>query len=161
MLDPLLVVLLAVARAVGISLIVLAIVLAPFLLVVVAKARRRRLRRTASTVVQRIRGGWDEFADAVIDHGYDAPPAATRSELAAVAGGLPSRVLAAVADRAVFAPESADEVDADRVWDAVADLRASLDLGLTRRQRLRALISLRSLGVYSVRSLLRRERRGR
>jgi transglutaminase-like putative cysteine protease len=160
-LDPLLVVLLAVARAVGISLIVLAIVLAPFLLVVVAKARRRRLRRTASTVVQRIRGGWDEFADAVIDHGYDAPPAATRSELAAVAGGLPSRVLAAVADRAVFAPESAEEVDADRVWDAVADLRASLDLGLTRRQRLRALISLRSLGAYSVRSLLRRERRER
>jgi len=160
-LDPLLVVLLAVARAVGISLIVLAIVLAPFLLIVVAKARRRRLRRTASTVVQRIRGGWDEFADTVIDHGYDAPPAATRSELAAVAGGLPSRVLAAVADRAVFAPESAEEVDADRVWDAVADLRASLDLGLTRRQRLRALISLRSLGAYSVRSLLRRERRGR
>lgn len=160
-LDPVLAALLAVARAVGIGLLVLAVLLAPFVVVVLAKARRRRLRRTAPDVVQRISGGWDEFADAVLDHGYTPPPAATRSELAAVAGGLPSRVLAAVADRAVFAPEQADPADAERVWDAVADLRASLDLGLTRRQRLRALVSLRSLGAYSVRSLFRREGRER
>ena len=160
-LDPVLAAILAVARAIGIGLLVVAVLLAPFLLIVAAKLRRRRLRRTAPTVVERIRGGWDEFADAVIDHGYEPPPAATRSELAAVAGGLPSRVLAAVADRAVFAPEQADPSDADRVWDAVGDLRASLDLGLTRRQRLRALVSLRSLGAYSVRSLLGREGRDR
>lgn len=160
-LDPWLVVLLAVARVLGIGILVLAVVLAPFVLIVAAKARRRRLRRSAPDVVQRISGGWDEFADSVIDHGYPAPPAATRSELAAVAGGLPSRVLAAVADRAVFAPEQANPADADRVWEAVADLRASLDLGLTRRQRLRALVSLRSLGAYSVRSLFRREGWGR
>lgn len=160
-LDPVLAALLAVARVVGIGALVIALALAPFLLVIAAKARRRRLRRTAPSVVQRIRGGWDEFADAVLDHGHQPPPAATRSELAAVAGGLPSRVLAAVADRAVFAPEQADPADADRVWDAVRDLRASLDLGLTRRQRLRALISLRSLGAYSVRSLFRREERVR
>ena len=159
--DPVLAALLAVARVVGVGALVVAVVLAPFLLIVAAKVRRRRLRRTAPDVVQRISGGWDEFADAVIDHGYAAPPAATRSELAAVAGGLPSRVLAAVADRAVFAPERADPADADRVWDAVGDLRASLDLGLTRRQRLRALVSLRSLGAYSVRSLFRREGRHR
>jgi hypothetical protein len=160
-LDPVLAALLAIARVAGIGLLVVAVVLAPFLFVVAAKARRRRLRRTAPDVVQRISGGWDEFADAVLDHGYATPPAATRSELAAVAGGLPSRVLAAVADRAVFAPERADPADADRVWDAVGDLRASLDLGLTRRQRLRALVSLRSLGAYSVRSLFRREGRER
>ncbi len=160
-LDPVLAALLAVARVAGIGLLVLAVLLAPFLLVVAAKARRRRLRRTAPDVVQRISGGWDEFADSVIDHGFATPPAATRSELAAVAGGLPSRVLAAVADRAVFAPERADPADADRVWDAVGDLRASLDLGLTRRRRLRALLSLRSLGAYSVRSLFRRGGRQR
>jgi transglutaminase-like putative cysteine protease len=158
-LDPLLVALLAIARTVGIGLLVVAVALAPFLFVIAAKARRRRLRRTSPTVVQRISGGWDEFADAVVDHGYEPPPAATRSELAAVAGGLPSRVLAAVADRAVFAPEQAAPADADRVWAAVGELRASLALGLTRRQRLRALVSLRSLGAYSVRSLFRREER--
>jgi hypothetical protein len=73
-----------------------------------------------------------------------------------VVGTLPSRVLAAVADRAVFAPDDADPADADRVWDAVGELRASLDQGLTRRQRLMALVSLRSLGGYSVRGLFRR-----
>jgi transglutaminase-like putative cysteine protease len=156
-LDPLLAALLAVAQALGIGLLVVGVLLAPFLLIVAAKVRRRRLRQAAPDVVQRISGGWDEFADSVLDHGYTAPPAATRSELAAVAGGLPSRVLAAVADRAVFAPEQADPADADRVWDAVADLRASLELGLTRWQRIRALVSLRSLGAYSVRSLFRRE----
>lgn len=160
-LDPFLAALIAVARVAGVTLLVVAAVLAPFLFVVAAKAHRRRLRRAAPDVVQRIRGGWDEFADAVVDHGYPAPPAATRSELAAVAGGLPSRVLAAVADRAVFAPERADPADADRVWGAVADLRASLDAGLTRRQRLRAVVSLRSFGAYSVRNLFRRGGRTR
>ena len=160
-LDPVIAALLAAARMIGIGLLVLAILLAPFALIVAAKTRRRRLRRTAPDVVQRISGGWDEFTDAVLDHGFIAPPAATRSELATVAGGLPARVLAAVADRAVFAPEQADPADADRVWDAVGDLRTSLDLGLTRRQRLRALVSLRSLGAYSVRSLFRREGRVR
>lgn len=155
-LDPLLAALLAVARAVGIGLLVVLVLLAPFLVVIAAKAHRRRVRRTAPSVVQRIRGGWDEFADAVVDHGYEPPPAATRSEVAEVAGGLPARVLAAVADRAVFAPEAADPADADRVWDAVADLRDVLGVGLTRWQRLKARVSLRSLGAYSVRSLWRR-----
>lgn len=156
-LDPFLAVLLAVGQALGVAILVVAILLTPFLLIVAAKARRRRLRRDAPDVVQRIRGGWDEFADTVVDHGYAAPPAATRSELASVAGGLPARVLAAVTDRAVFAPERADPADADRAWDAVGDLRASLQLGMTRWQRIKALISLRSLGAYSVRSLFRRE----
>lgn len=160
-LDPVLAALLGLARVVGVSLLGVGLVLAPFLLVIAAKARRRRLRRGAGDVVARIRGGWDEYADAVVDHGYPVPPAGTRSELAAVAGGLPARVLAAVTDRAVFAPERAAPADADRVWDAVRELRASLDLGLTRRQRLRALVSLRSLGAYSVRSLFRRGGRTR
>lgn len=160
-LDPLLAALLAAARVLGIGLLIVAVLLAPFALIVAAKVRRRRLRRSAPDTVQRISGGWDEFADSVVDHGYTAPPAATRSELAAVAGGLPSRVLAAVADRAVFAPEHADPTDAERVWDAVGDLRVALDLGLTRWQRVRALVSLRSLGAYSVRSLFRRPGRER
>lgn len=155
-LDPILAALLAVARVVGVGALVIAVLLAPFLLIVAAKARRRRLRRTAPGVVERIRGGWDEYADALVDHGYATPPAATRSEVAAVAGGLPARVLAAVADRAVFAPERADPADADRVWGAVGDLRAALDAGLSRGRRLRALVSLRSLGAASVRGLLRR-----
>jgi len=155
-LDPALVVLLQVLRIGGTVLLIMLVMAAPFLLIIAAKLRRRGIRRRADSALQRIRGGWDEFADAVVDHGLQPPPAATRSEVAGVVGTLPSRVLAAVADRAVFAPGDADPEDADRVWDAVGELRASLDQGLNRRQRLLALVSLRSLGGYSVRGLLRR-----
>ncbi|GMA93655.1 hypothetical protein GCM10025881_04790 [Pseudolysinimonas kribbensis] len=147
--------LLQVLRIGGWALAIVAVLLAPFALVVVAKVRRRRARRTARTPLERIRGGWDEFADAVVDHGYDPPPASTRSEVAGVVGVLPAGVLAAVADRAVFAPDESDEREADRVWDAVAELRASLDDGLTRRRRLWALVSVRSFARYHVRDLLR------
>jgi hypothetical protein len=75
--------------------------------------------------------------------------------LAAVVGTLPSRVLAAVADRAVFSPGSPQPGDADHVWDAVGELRAVLDGNVNRRQRVKALVSLRSLGGYSVRNLLK------
>jgi hypothetical protein len=155
-LDPVLVVILQVLKISGIVLLVLLILAAPFLLIIAAKLRRRRIRHRAASALQRIRGGWDEFEDAVVDHGLQPPPAATRSEVAGVVGTLPSRVLAAVADRAVFAPDEVDPVDADRVWEAVAELRASLDAPLTRRQRIGALISLRSLGGYSGRGLFRR-----
>jgi hypothetical protein len=139
-------------------LLVILLALSPFLLVVGAKARRRYLRRSADTTLARIRGGWDEFSDLVVDHGLAPPPAATRAEFAAAVGTLPSRVLAAVVDRAVFAPDAPSEADAERVWVAVGELRHSLDAGRTRRERLRSLISVRSLGGGAVRELLHRPR---
>jgi hypothetical protein len=155
-----LLVLLQVLRIAAWVLAALAILLAPFIVVIAAKARRRRLRRNASTPLDRIRGGWDEFADAALDHGFETPSSATRSEVAGTVGLLPARVLAAVTDRAVFAPGEADRREADRVWDAVGELRASLDDGLTRRRRLRALVSVRSFGRYHVPHLLRRRGAG-
>jgi len=155
-----LLVLLQVLRIAAWVLAILAILVAPFIVVIAAKARRRRRRRTAATPLDRIRGGWDEFADTAVDHGFEAPPSATRSEVAGTVGLLPARVLAAVADRAVFAPGEADPREADRVWDAVGELRASLDDGLTRRRRLWALVSLRSFGRYHVPNLLRRRGAG-
>jgi transglutaminase-like putative cysteine protease len=155
-LDPALAVLFGVLRVVGSVLLAVVIVAAPFLLVVAAKARRRRLRRNAATSIARIRGGWDEFADAVVDHGYNPPAAATRSEVAGVVGTLPARVLAAVVDRSVFAPGEPEPADADRVWSAVADLRVALDVGKTRRARFWSMVSLRSLGGDAVRRLFAR-----
>jgi transglutaminase-like putative cysteine protease len=156
--DAILEVLLQTLRVTGIALLVIAIALSPFLLVIGAKARRRHLRRTGDTALTRIRGGWDEFADLVVDHGLAPPPSATRAEFAAAVGTLPSRVLAAVVDRAVFAPDPPSEADAARVWVAVGELRHSLDAGRTRRERLRSLISVRSLGGGAVRGLLHRPR---
>ena len=141
---------LAVLRVLGWVVLAAAILLAPFFVIVAAKLRRRRLRRRAPTSLQRISGGWQEFENAVVDHGLNPAASSTRSEFASVAGGVQSDVLAAIADRANFAPDAPSESDADNVWRAVDELQASLDDGLTSWQRLKAKISLRSLGGYSV-----------
>ncbi len=141
--------LLAVLRFTGIAVAVLALLTSPFLAIVVAKLRRRRLRRNAATTVERIEGGWQEFADTAADYGYAITPTATRSEQAATVGGLGPLVLASVVDRAVFAPDGPAEGDDDRVWTTVDELQRRLAEPRTRRERLRAAISLGSLGGYA------------
>ena len=146
--DPFLAALLLVARVVGISLIVLAVLAAPFLTVMAAKLRRRALRRKRAHPADRIRGGWEEFADSALDYGITPPRSATRREVAATVGGKRALALASVADRATFSTERPSHEDADRVWAAVDDLRRSLGTGRTKRQRLRAASSLRSLRIH-------------
>lgn len=152
-----LVIVLAVARILGGVLLVVLVILAPFLLVLVAKWRRRRARRRAPTPLARIRGGWQEYADAVVDHGYETPAFATRREIAATVGGGKPAVLAAVTDRAVFSPREPSSEDADKVWRAVTELNAKLDADRTRWERIKSRISVRSLGGYSVSKLFRRQ----
>lgn len=140
-----------VLRIAGWVLVAAAVLLAPFAGIAAAKMRRRRLRRSAGSPLERITGGWHEFADAVLDHGLAPPGTPTRSELAGAVGGVQPLMLAAAADRAVFSPAAAQPDEADRVWRSVDELRRTLDAGLTRRERIRARISLQSLGgrIYS------------
>lgn len=154
--DAFLLILFAVLRVVGWVVLAIAVILSPFLAIIGAKHRRRTLRRRAASPELRIRGGWQEFEDAVLDHGFTPPPSPTRIEVATAVGGMQPLVLASVADRAVFAPSEPDAAEADQVWRSVQELRASLDSGLTRWQRIRVLISLRSLGGYSVKKLFKR-----
>jgi transglutaminase-like putative cysteine protease len=137
--------LLAVLQGTGWSLLVLLILLSPFFLILIAKARRRKLRKSSPTPLGQISGGWQEFEDSVLDHGIEPPRAATRSEVAITVGGTRTAVLAAVTDRATFGPGDPDETEAELVWRSVNELTAALDSGRTRWQRLRARISLRSL----------------
>ncbi len=155
-LDPVLQGVLAALRVLAWVALAAAVIAAPFLVIIAAKVRRRRLRRRAPTAIERISGGWQEFEDAVVDHGLSPAASATRSEVASIAGGMQSQVLAAVADRAVFSPDEPPEHDAESVWRAVDELHSSLDNGLTWWQRLKARISLRSLGGYSVRKFFTR-----
>ena len=104
--------LLPVLRIVGIVLLVLALAFGPILIVMGAKASRRRSRRALAGPAARIAGGWEEFVDAGVDAGRDAPRVLTRSELA-VAWGTPSgEGLAVTADRAVFSGGAATDEDA-------------------------------------------------
>jgi hypothetical protein len=158
-LDPVLQVVLAVVRVAGWVAVAIAIALSPFVVVIAAKVRRRRLRRRAPEVMDRISGGWKEFEDSVRDHRFGPAPAATRSEVAALVGHGQAAVLAAVTDRAIFAPGAPESNDAEKVWRAVDELTAALDAPLTRWQRIRAMVSLRSLG--GARSAIRETNRRR
>ncbi|WP_166791779.1 transglutaminase-like domain-containing protein [Cryobacterium frigoriphilum] len=153
--DPLLALLFAVLQIVGWSGLALLVLLSPLLVVVAIKTRRRYLRRSRGTAGERIGGGWREFADTVTDFNGVAAVGTTRAELAASVGGTPALggtppvVFAELVDRAVFAPDTPSNADADRVWASVGALRRSLAVEHTRRDRLRALLSLRSLGRYA------------
>lgn len=141
-------VLLAVAQVGGWTLLVLALLASPFLAVIAAKRRRRTLRSRAPTSLDRIAGGWREFADTALDYGYAPPPGVTRVEFAETVGGMRPLVLASRADRAVFGPTAPEPEEADAAWRDVYALRASLGEQRSRWQRLRAAVSLRSLGGY-------------
>lgn len=149
-------ILLIIAQIIGWVLAAAIILLAPFLIIAAAKIRRRRLRRKAPTAIARVSGGWSEFEDAVLDHGFSPPRSSTRTEVAQTVGGTRALVLASVVDRAVFSPDETDDEQANRVWRAVNELRDALAEGRTLRDRIRALISLRSLGSYSGKSLFTR-----
>lgn len=142
--------LLGVLEISAVVLLGLAALVSPFLAVMLAKLRRRRLRRRAPTAVERIEGGWKEFADSASDHGYVIEPNATRAEQAAMVGGLGPLVLASVVDRAVYAPGGPDDGDDRRVWATVDELQRRFDETRGPIDRLRAAISLRSLGGYAV-----------
>jgi hypothetical protein len=159
--DPLLGIVLGVVRVVGSIAAVLLVLSSPFLVVIAAKVRRRTLRRKAPSPLAQITGSWHEFEDAVLDHGYVPPGAATRTELAAVVGSDDGVRVAVEVDRATYSGERSTRADAERIWTEVQLLTAALSVGRTRWQRLRALVSLRSLSPTSVRSILGRRENNR
>ncbi|MCT9820633.1 transglutaminase-like domain-containing protein [Microbacterium sp. W1N] len=138
----------AALRGGGIAVLALVIVLGPFLLVLLLKALRRRGRRGAGDVVERMTGGWDEFVDTAVDHGRTPPAHHTRQELAALYGdGAHSgaATLATLADRSVFDVAPPPAAEADRFWEIVDAERTRFAAATTRWGRLRARLSLRSL----------------
>ncbi len=143
-------VLFSVLEVAGFVILGLALLVSPFLAIIVAKLRRRRVRRRAPTPVERIEGGWEEFADIASDYGYPISATATRAEQAATVGGLGPLVLASVVDRAVFAPNGPGDDDDHRVWNTVDELAQRLSESRSTRDRIRAAISLSSLGGYAV-----------
>ena len=129
-------------RTTGIVLAIAALVAGPFLLVIAAKALRRRSRRTADDPRERIAGGWDEYLDAAADAGRRAPGSATRVEIAQTLDAPVAARLAAGADAAVFSAEPATDDEATEFWRIVDQERGGF--ARTRWQRVRAAVSLRS-----------------
>lgn len=132
--------------SIGGGLILLAL---PFLLIIAAKAWRRRRRLRAERTHDRIAGGWDEVVDRARDMRVDAVVGATRDETARqVALAFPEagvRDLAAAADARVFGPGSPSVEDAQQFWSEADGVIHRMTSALSRRDRMRAKISLRSL----------------
>ncbi|MEV8267998.1 transglutaminase-like domain-containing protein [Microbacterium sp. NPDC076911] len=131
-------------RITAIVLLVLLIAFGPFLMVVTAKAVRRRSRQRATAPAERIAGAWDEYVDTAIDVGFDAPVRLTRRELAATFHTPAAVSIADAADRAVFSGTAVTDSDVDVVWTRVARQSAALRAELPALRRLLASVSLRS-----------------
>src|SRR5690606_22673463 len=131
---------------VGIPLLVL---LSPFLLIALLKARRWRRRRSTGPPEARIAGGWAELSDRVLDLGVVPGTGATRREAASafdseVSGAGPP-LLGRRADAGVCAPEPPSQAEVDAYGAAGATAVRQAGRGVSWRRRLRARFTVRSL----------------
>ena len=128
---------------------VLAVLLAPFIVIGALKATRRRQRRDAERASDRISGGWDELVDRATDYGAPVRPGATRQEEAGVltAALAEPRVvtLATRADLEVFGPTEPTPDDVEAFWTQVDEIVGGMGKERSLWQRLRARLSIRSL----------------
>jgi len=129
----------------------LAILLAPLLLILGFKRRRRGKRRTAPELADRVSGGWREVVDAATDLGAGVPRAATRRESALLlAERLPTAAprttrLAHRADATVFGAGAPSDEEVAQFWAEVDEAVGTMRAGVPWRQRVAARLSLRSV----------------
>jgi hypothetical protein len=134
----------AVLRVAAVASIPIVVLVGPGLAVVALKARRRRRRRTRGVPAARIAGGWREITDLARDLGHPVPPRATRREVARFA--VPSAVdLAEQVDASVFGHAVPDDAVAGSVWDRVDEVRRAMVAQRSRKDRIRAAVTLTSL----------------
>jgi transglutaminase-like putative cysteine protease len=132
--------------------VLLAIVLVPAGLIVLAKSRRRSRRRAAPDPTDAIRGAWSEAVDALTDRRVSWPASDTPIEAArrvpVHAGTATAEPMAALADaytEARYGNASPSSTTADQAWDDVDALRRALAANAPFVARVRARLDLRTL----------------
>jgi hypothetical protein len=123
---------------------VLAILLA-CLGIVGTKLMRRNRRRTRGAPSTRVAAGWRELIDHARDLGGAVPAGQTRREDAHSVAPLGLEPLASSADAVVFGPANPLPESATWYWSEVDRMRSQMSNAVSRWQRLRAAVSLRSL----------------
>jgi hypothetical protein len=108
------------------------------------RKRRRTRRRRAATTSTQIAGAWAELIDVARDYGHPVPGGRTRREQAAVLDRAAAVPLATRADAAIFAPGDPSTSQADDYWKSVEQFAGTLRSRLSRRERWRATLSVRS-----------------
>lgn len=119
--------------------------LAPALVVLAAKALRRRRRVRAPQPVDRIAGGWHEVMDTATDLGIVVPASATRRQSARLLPAAGATMLAERADTHVFGAGDPADAEAVELWQQVEGVVAQLRGSVGWWARLRSRLSVRSL----------------
>lgn len=133
----------------GISLGVIILLLAPFIVMGLIKGARRMRRLRAARTADRISGGWDELVDSAVDLRAPVVAGATRGESAVIVQETfaQPRVgqLALKADADVYGPGDPTPEQVEAFWREVDDIVNEMKGTTTVWQRMRARLSLRSL----------------
>ena len=139
--------------AVGLSLLIPALIIfIPLLIIGAIKARRARRRREAERGPDRVAGAWAELLDQYSELGYDVPRRSTRlmiaDRLQAQLEEQPVqlRSLAAAADEAVFDGQDVDEERSEKVWTEALAAVAVARGAVTRGRRILSRYRIRRRG---------------
>ena len=124
--SEVLAILLPILRAAGLSLLALALLALPFLVLLLAKRQRARVRRVAAQAEVRLAGAWEELVDVYADNGVAMDPQGTRAQRAQSTGREAAHRLAALVDRGVFAEHGPTDDDASAAWKIVDAERTAL-----------------------------------
>jgi protein-glutamine gamma-glutamyltransferase len=136
---------LLVAAAAGLALLVLAAA------VPVAKAVRRYRRRRGRTTRMVVLGAWQEAVDRLREAGIPARPVLTTGEVLTLVQGrtpvVPAALtgLAAMADRAGYAPEDPASSAGRDAWDAARTVRHEIGTGMPLLRRVGSTFDPRTL----------------
>ncbi len=138
--------------AVGLSLLIPAvIVLVPALVVGAVKARRARRRRAAAETHSQVAGAWDELVDRHAELGFAVPDRVTRTMLAdridaqrPAESTLRISSLATRTDEAVFSGREVDPELSDRTWTEAMAAADAATLAVSRARRLLSRYRIRS-----------------
>lgn len=144
--DPVLHIVLAIVTGVSWLLLILGLSVSPFLGIIALKRRRRSQRHSAEGNRAQVEGAWSEMRDVMTDHGVLTIHSATRSETASQIGLQAASMVAALGDKAQYSPDPVSDEDVQRAWADVMSVELELGAGLTRWQRIQALVSLKSFG---------------
>ena len=119
-----------------------------------AKAARRRRRRTTGDAATRVIGAWDEVVDRLRELRFPITDSMTPRDIAratrsvyGTAATLPLGFLVPDVGRAIYAPTVPDDELAERSWARALEFEQNLAITLNGRQRWRARLSLRPLGL--------------
>jgi hypothetical protein len=134
---------------VTVSLAGIALLLAPFALVLLLKLRRGRRRRNLGRTTDRTSGAWAEIVDTALDLGITTRSSATRRESAVLLErSFPQAQATTVAERidlSVFGQGEPSDADVEAVWREADEVLAGMHTSVNRRRRLWATFSPRSL----------------